>query len=475
MKAFLAFLFLASLGPVSAAAEASRPNIILILADDLGYADVGFNGCTDIKTPALDQLAETGIVCTTAYVAHPVCGPSRAAIMTGRYPHKFGAQCNIPPHHPEMGITKDETFIAQVLKDAGYTTALFGKWHLGSAPDYLPNQRGFDEFFGIPGSGHKYFPEHYEALYNKVVAAGKENIEENISPLIRNGEEAKETEYLTDAFSREAVDFVRKASLREKPFFLFLSYNAPHSPLEAKEDDLEKYASIKNPARKKYAAMVHAVDRGVGELIDELKATGEYENSLIVFLSDNGGKSGNTADNGPLRGGKRSVTEGGYRVPMFFHWPEKITHGSKFSHPVLALDLYPTFTALAGGKIPQGKHLDGKNIWQNLLDGSNPHGNEMIPVMSHWLGKTATAGRFNEWKVTREAGKPWKLYNIEEDIGESNDLSSQYPERLEELVGGVKKWADSHQKPLWHYNQSDMDLWKNVDGPYIEGTFDLKH
>ncbi len=467
-------LLLAALLPhPSLAAAAPRPNIVLILADDLGYADVGFNGATDIPTPALDKLAANGMIFSSAYVAHPVCGPSRAGIMTGRYPHKFGAQDNLPNFHPEMGITLSETFIAKVLRDAGYTTAAIGKWHLGEAPQFQPNQRGFDEYFGFLGSGHAYFPDRYEAIYRREVEAGNKAIAGNISPLQRNGAETKATEYLTDAFSHEAVRFIREAAKKDKPFFLYLAYNAPHVPLEAKAEDIEKLANISDKKRRTYAAMIYAIDRGVSEVVDALKSIGRFENTLIVFLSDNGGKSGGPANNGPLRGGKRNVTEGGSRVPMFFHWPRQLPGGRKFDFPVLALDFYPTFAGLAGAAIPAGKQHDGKDVWKDLLAGRNPHPYEMIFVMSHLSDHTDAAGRLDEWKIYRERDKPWRLINIEEDIGEQRDLAAQNPEKVRDLVGQVQKWAGTHQQPLWHYNTDEDPVWAKNKKPYFDGTFDL--
>jgi arylsulfatase B len=451
----------------------SRPNIILIVADDLGYADVGFNGAKDITTPNLDSLANNGIVCTSAYVAHPVCGPSRTALMTGRWPHAFGAQDNLPKGHPELGITLKEKFLSSVLQDTGYFTGAIGKWHLGEAPQFQPNQRGFNEFYGFLGSGHGYFASRYEAAYEREVEAGKTNIDTNISPLIRNGEEVKERAYLTDGFSREAVKFLDGAAKREQPFFLYLAYNAPHAPMEARREDIGKFANIGDKRRRVYAAMVYAVDRGVGKVVETLKAAGKFENTLIIFLSDNGGQSNLGANNAPLRGGKRDVLEGGCRVPMFIHWPAQVPTGRRFEHIVTTLDLYPTLTRLAGAKISEGKVIDGKDVWDDVMAGRNPHPDEMIYAMSHRNGYTDASGRLNEWKVCRAYQRPWKLYNIQKDIGESHDVGPHYPERLKELVDKVEKWSQTHQKPLWIHDAQQAEQWKSNSLPYFDDTFKL--
>ncbi len=372
-----------------ATAGPPRPNIVVILCDDLGYSDVGFNGATDIRTPRLDSLAEGGTICTSGYVPHPFCGPSRMGLFTGRYPHTFGTPFNLPnsglgiEEYNRQGVPVDETLISTVLQGAGYYTGAVGKWHMGIDTPYHPNTRGFDEFYGFLGGGHMYFPEKYEAIYQRQFRMKKGNINEYVLPLEHNDAAVPETEYLTDALSREAIRFLEKAAGKDQPFFLYVAYNAPHTPLEAKQDDLQEYANIADEKRRTYAAMVHAIDRGVGRLIATLKATGQWNNTLIVFFSDNGGKISASATNRPLRDGKGSTYEGGYRVPMFFHWPGQVPSGVRYDHPVTALDFYPTFVALAGAAIPPGKQLDGVNIWDALLAGHDPRAGRMIYALRH--------------------------------------------------------------------------------------------
>lgn len=453
----------------------SKPNILVILCDDLGYSDLGFNGSKEIPTPTLDNLANNGTIFTSAYVAHPFCGPSRASLMTGIYAHKIGAQFNLPRSRAigiNHGISLKETFISKVLDNAGYYTGIIGKWHLGIAPEYHPNKRGFNDFYGFLGGGHQYFPEQYRAAYKKQKESGKE-VWEYLVPLEHNGKEVKETEYLTDAFSREGVRFINDASKTEDPFFLYLSYNAPHTPLQAKEEDLKLFSHIKDKKRKTYAAMVYAVDRGVKRIVSALKETGQYKNTLIVFFSDNGGKVKAGATNYPLKDGKGSTFEGGFRVPMFFHWPNVVAAGKKYHYTVSALDLYPTFAKLADAKIPEDKLLDGKNMWDNLLQNKNAHKDENIFVLRHRNGYSDVGIRKNEWKAVKAYNNSWKLYNVDKDMAEKNDLRSQYPKVLKEMVNDAEIWSRTHIQPKWWHDQKTGEDWKNDKMPKFDKTFKL--
>ena len=460
----------------SQSAKASRPNIIIVMTDDMGYADVGFNGSKDILTPELDQLAKAGTVFNSAYVAHPFCGPSRAGLLTGRYPHEFGSQFNLPANSEKSvgeGIPLNEKFISSILKDAGYHTGIIGKWHLGAVKGYEPQDRGFDYFYGFLGGGHDYFPNEYGPKYQQLVKAGNKNIFEYLFPLQRNGVEVQESEYLTDELSHDAVRFVKEAAKDEKPFFLYLAYNAPHTPLEAKEEDMAKFKDIKDKDRRTYAAMVYAVDRGVGDLVKSLKETNQYDNTLIVFLSDNGGRTDKGANNYPLKGVKGDTYEGGFRVPMFFHWPNHIPSGKHFEFPVSALDLYPTFAGLANAAMPDGKQLDGKNIWNSVVNGDNPRKGEMIFAMRHRSGFSDVGVRLDEWKATKAYNGPWKLYNINNDIGETQDLSKQFPEQLKLMVAGAKKWSEIHTEPRWFDPQDLKEVWKAKKMSEFPSTFKI--
>ena len=454
----------------------ARPNILFILCDDLGYSDVGFNGSKDIPTPNLDALANNGTIFTSAYVAHPFCGPSRAALMTGRYPHEIGAQFNLPPNSGETikkGISLEETFISKVLDEAGYNTGAIGKWHLGSNPEFHPNVRGFDDFFGFLGGGHNYFPEQYRKAYAQQEANGNKLIWDYLHPLEHNGKQIKETEYLTDAFSREAVRFITDAGKTKDPFFLYLAYNAPHTPLEAKEEDLKLFSHIKDKKRRTYAAMVYAVDRGVKRILQSLKDSNQLENTLIIFLSDNGGKTTSGATNFPLKEGKGSAYEGGYRVPMFFNWPNVVPAGNTFNAPVSALDFYPTLAKLAGAEIPTGKKLDGKNIWDNFLMNKDSYKDDNIFVMRHRNGFSDVGVRKNDWKAVKAYNQKWKLFNITNDIEEKNDVKNQHPEILQDLVKDAEDWSKLHIQPFWWHNVKTGVEWKKDNMPKFDETFKL--
>ncbi|MDO6801978.1 sulfatase-like hydrolase/transferase [Wenyingzhuangia sp. 1_MG-2023] len=456
-------------------AKDKRPNILVILCDDLGYSDVGFNGSKDIKTPNLDKLAHAGVIMSSGYVAHPFCGPSRTSIMTGKYSHVMGAQFNIPSNseHTGYGIPLDNKFISKELQEAGYYTGAFGKWHLGADAPYHPNKRGFDEFFGFLGGGHRYFPDQYRPVYEFQKENGNKNIHDYLKPLEHNGKEVKETEYITDAFTREAITFVEKSVKREQPFFMYLAYNAPHVPLEAKKEDFKVFPEIKDDKRRTYAAMVYAVDRGVGALVETLKKEHQFENTLIVFLSDNGGKLGQGANNYPLKEGKGSAYEGGFRVPMFFHWPAKIKGNQVFEHPVSSIDFYPTFAALAKVKPSKRRELAGKEVLKPIMEGRNPHLNDMLYVLRHRTGLSDVGARYNNWKILRTSNTPWKLFYIKKDISETKDRSSEFPEILKSMVEKAEKWSKTNEEPKWFHSKEEGQLWHNMNMPRFDETFSI--
>ncbi|TRX58182.1 sulfatase-like hydrolase/transferase [Thalassomonas sp. M1454] len=457
-------------------ADAKRPNILVILTDDMGYGDVGFNGAKDIFTPNLDQLAAAGTRFDSAYNAHPFCGPSRAGIMTGRYPHKFGSQFNLPTSNRSggIGIPVNETFISEELQDAGYFTGAIGKWHLGEEAQYHPNNRGFDQFYGFLNGGHDYFPENFKAAYERQRKRGMNHtIFHYLRPLERNGVEVDETEYVTDGLSREAQGFIRQASKnKQQPFFLYLAYNAPHSPMQATKDDLEVFKHIKNEKRRIYAAMVYAVDRGVKKIVDTLKETEQLDNTLIVFFSDNGGRADYGASNFPLKGVKGSVQEGGFRTPMFFHWPQGVEAGKEYIHPISTLDLYPTFASLANAKIANTKKLDGKNLYPFLANNKSARPGEMIYALRHRKGLSQASARRDNFKAIN-VGKVWKLYDIEKDPGEENDLSEKYPIILREMVAEMEIWSWSNTQPLWFHIQKEGFEWREKSMPRFHETFAL--
>jgi arylsulfatase A-like enzyme len=345
---------------ITSPTKKSNPNIIVIIADDLGYGDLGFNGCKDIPTPNIDKIAAQGVKFTHAYVTYPVCGPSRAGIITGRYQDRFGFGRNplLAPNDPNMGLPLSEETMAEALKKANYKTVAIGKWHLGSYESLRPINRGFDDFFGFYGGGHQYFPEMW-TLNNEYEA--KSQYDNYKTKLIRNADTTEEDEYITDAFSREAVSYMEK--YKNDPFFIYLAYNAPHTPLQATEKYLTRFGGITDIKRKTYAAMVSAMDDGVGRILDKLEELHLSENTIIFFLSDNGGpEQANASDNGILRGGKSDLFEGGIHVPFAVKWPLKIPKGIEYNSPVISLDIFATAIAQSDIQIKTKNNLDGVNL-----------------------------------------------------------------------------------------------------------------
>ena len=336
-----------------------KPNIIVILVDDMGYADVGFNGCKDIPTPNIDRIATNGVKFTNGYVTYSVCGPSRAGLLTGRYQQRFGFERNPQylPNDPNMGLPKEEKTLAEVLKQVGYTSGIIGKWHQGANISNHPLNRGFNEFFGHLGGGHRYLPEELTIKNSYSVNNETDSYK---TWIMRNHEPIQTKKYLTDEFSDEAVRFIEKN--QKEPFFLYLAYNAPHGPLQATKEYLDRFPNITNQKRKTYAAMVSAVDDGVGRLLKQLEDLNLDTNTLVYFLSDNGGpEQDNGSDNGPLRAGKSSVYEGGYRVPFAMQWKGTVSP-QVYNNPVSSLDIFATIAALSKAPVNNDKPLDGINM-----------------------------------------------------------------------------------------------------------------
>lgn len=487
---------LAFAGVVRAESLPPRPNILLVFLDDLGYADVGFNAElfgveTDIVTPNIDALAKGGTIFKQAYVAHPFCGPSRMALLSGRMPQTYGGQKNLPDvarnleDYNERGLPEDETMISTVLQNAGYFTGCVGKWHVGSAKPFHPNTRGFEEFYGFVGGGHQYYPY----LTDKV----EPKVNDYQFFLERNGEEIMSPEgaYLTDTLTEEAIKFMRQGVANEKPFFLYLAYNAPHSPLHGKTEDLQHLFPDHEPAnpgnginfvdyegRQNYIAMMYAVDRGMKEIVDALSdpnADGDssdsvMDNTLIVFMSDNGGKIAQAASNAPLQDDKGSTLEGGIRVPMFMHWPREVPAHAVFEHPVLALDLYPTFAGLAGAEVPADKVLDGNDIWTDFLAGNDPRGDDPVFWLRHHGVGNEVSIRQGNLKAYRKNFGPWRLYDVTTDFDESDDLAKENQE-LEYLIGKGRDWSETLQSPQWHDTATGLKSWNENGMPKFEETF----
>ena len=424
-----------------------KPNMIVIMCDDLGYADVGFNGCKDIPTPHIDSIAQNGIRCTSGYVTYSVCGPSRAGFITSRYPQRFGFERNpqYQPNDPDMGLPREEKTIAELIKTTGYHCGIIGKWHLGAhIPTSHPMKRGFDEFYGHLGGGHTYFPEKLKIRRSQDAT---DEMESYRTWILKGYEPVPPRKYLTDDFSDEAVAFVERN--RDCPFFLFLAYNAPHGPLEATPKYLNRFSHIDEPKRKTYAAMVSAVDDGVGRVLSELEKYKLLENTIVVFLSDNGGittKSGSS--NFPLRGNKGEVWEGGFRVPFAIQWQGVLPKGSVYEYPVSSLDIGTTIVSLSGAEIPEDKPLDGVNLIPFLTgkDKSPPHPSIYLRKYDNHVFAVRNG---NEKLVLSQKGASPQLFDLEEDISEVNDLAKQRPERVGELENLRKQWNNELIEPTF--------------------------
>ncbi|HEY1379362.1 MAG TPA: sulfatase, partial [Gemmataceae bacterium] len=423
------------------AVAADRPNVVIILSDDQGYADAGFQGSKEIPTPHLDALAKTGVRCTSGYVSHPFCSPTRAGLMTGRYQQRFGHENNptYDPTNATLGLPLDQTTLADVLKKAGYATGAVGKWHLGATPAHHPLARGFGEFFGFLGGGHDYF-RHNVFQTNPAQARAEYRI-----ALQRNREQVPEDEYLTDALGREACAFVERH--KAEPFFLYLAFNAPHTPLQAPSKYLDRVKGIADEKRRTYAAMVCGLDDAVGRRTAKLHDRGLEENTLVVFLSDNGGQTQVSASrNDPLRGLKGQVYEGGIRVPFVVRWPAKLPGGTTYDEPVCSIDLFPTACAAGGVAVSAGLKLDGVDLLPYLAGRTKGRPHERL----FWRaggGKTY-AVRQGRYKLAKE-GAAEELFDVVADIGETKDLAAAKPEVLAELLAAYRAWNAELVPPKW--------------------------
>lgn len=428
-------LFLACVMPGCGTRPDTPPNIIVILADDAGYADFGFMG-SDIPTPHIDRLAESGVVFTDAHITATVCSPSRAGLITGRYQQRFGHEANIPP--PDQGMDPSERTIGDALKLAGYRTGIIGKWHLGSMDQFHPNNRGFDEFWGFLGGSRSYY-------FNET----KDDTEDQEREILHNHSHVNFSGYLTDEFSNQSLRFIEEN--RDNVFFLFLSYNAVHTPMHTETADLEKF---KDHPRAKLAAMTWAMDRGVGMVLDKLEEEGLKENTLVFFLSDNGGASNNQSSNLPLKGFKGNKFEGGQRTPFILSWPVKVKGGQVYDGLTSSLDIYATAVAVAGLESPPGKPLDGVDLIPHItgIDKTEPH--ETL----YWRKEKMAAIRKGNYKMIRLDTYGYKLYDLEDDLGEINDLSESRPGLLQELISSLELWERELTPPLW----AESDPWQQV-------------
>lgn len=417
-----------------------QPNIIFLFTDDAGYEDFGFHGSKTMHTPNLDKLASQGVRFTQGYVTDPTCGPSRAGLITGRYQQKFGYEENNVPgfmsavsavDHDEMGLPVEEKTMGDYLQSRNYKTAIFGKWHLGGADRFHPTHRGFDEFYGFRGGARSYFPY-----------PDPENQNEN--RLERNFENYKEHEgYLTDVLGEAASDFI--SDNKDNPFFLFLSFNGVHTPMDAKEEDLEKFPQLEGK-RKIAAAMTLSVDRACGVVLDKLEELGLDKNTLVVFSNDNGGPTDrNGSSNYPLSGLKAGHLEGGIRVPFLMRWPDRIKANTTYDYPVSTLDLLPTFFEIAGGDADSLQQLDGVNLLPYIVGENQARPHDIL----FWKKDARATLRQGDWKFIRFPDRPAELYNIPEDHREMKNLAAEYPEKVIEMYKMVFAWEATLERPRW--------------------------
>jgi len=418
--------------------QPSRPNIVLLLADDLGYADLGVQGCQDIPTPHIDSIAKHGVRFTSGYVTCPICAPTRAGLLTGRYQQRFGFEHNPGPQRAAsetFGVPREELTLAERLKQAGYATGMFGKWHLGYRPGQRPTERGFDEFFGFLTGAHDYDP----------------TVSRRTSPLLRGTTPVTEKEYLTDAFAREAMAFIDRH--KDRPFFLYLPFNAVHYPLQASARTRERVKDIKDWKRRTYASMLAALDDAVGSILGKLREHRLEDRTLIFFLSDNGGPTPRTTSrNDPLRGYKGQVYEGGIRIPFLMQWHGHLPAGRTYDHPVVSLDIHATALAAAGIQVRPEMKLEGTDLVP-FLNGKQDLPHEAL----YWRFGRQLAVRKGDWKMVVRRGSFPQLFNLRWDIGEQTDLAAKEPRRLRELLAAYEKWNAGNIPARWRWAERDTE------------------
>jgi arylsulfatase A-like enzyme len=424
---------------VAQAQEARQPNIVYIVADDMGWKDVGFHG-SDIKTPNLDKLAETGAPLEQFYVL-PMCTPTRAALMTGRYPLRYGLQTGVIPAAGQYSLPLDEYLLPQVLKDAGYKTAMSGKWHLGHAKtEFWPRQRGFDSFYGATVGEIDHFTHSSHG----------------VKDWYRNNKPIKEKGFDNSLFGAEAVRVIDKHD-QKAPLFLYLAFTAPHTPFQAPQEYIDRFKSIADENRRKYAAMISVMDDEIGNVVAALEKRGMRENTLIVFHSDNGGvlsslfagdsKVGGKlpADNGPYRDGKGTLFEGGTRAAALINWPGKIKPGANDSM-MHVTDLYPTLAGLAGAKLGKNKPLDGVDVWPTISEGKPSPRSEIV----YNIDPLAGAVRQGDWKLVWKAALPpmVSLFDLAKDKSEATNLADKNPDKVKELQARITQLATEMAPPM---------------------------
>jgi arylsulfatase A-like enzyme len=497
----------------------SLPNILIILVDDLGLYDMSYYGGDKVQTPHMDGIAHSGVAFDQAYVASPMCSASRAAILTGRYPQRFGFEFQMHDRYLKnrleylgfkffmstdrwqaqpmekvprkrdidmQGLPPSEITIADMLKARGYSTALIGKWHTGSHERNLPSNFGFEYQYGFFDAHSLFAPIGSEGITDQRI---KDDFTDQYNwklgrkgpkGIFRNYERIEEKEHLTDAITRESIDYIRKN--RDRPFFLMAAYNAPHTPLQAPDSYVEMFLSEPDPVKRVYYAMIKQLDDAIGRLMEEMESLGLLENTLVFFLSDNGGATyTHTTDNGPLRGGKITDFEGGIRVPFFMSWGGGINNNSNINNnnsnnnnnninnsnnyrfPVSSMDVFATIAEVTGCPLPMDRHIDGKDLLHYIRqDSVIPHENLF------WQRGNSRAARSDGWKVV------WNikfgdtlLYHIGKDGFEAKDLFSREKFKARELIRLHETWSERNVAPLWppvvHFREKVDGRWVYFD------------
>jgi len=401
-------------------AVAAKPNIVVILVDDLGYGDLSCYGATDLRSPNIDKLVARGMRFDRFYANCPVCSPTRASLLTGRYPDLVGVPGVIRTHVANNWghLSPHAVLLPQMLKRAGYHTAIVGKWHLGLASPNKPNERGFDHFHGFLGDMMDDYYKHTRHGYNYMRLNEKE-----IDP----------QGHATDLFTQWAVDYLRERSAKKQPFFLYLAYNAPHTPIQPPAEWVERVKRREkgiSDKRARLVALIEHLDDGIGKVVEALKEAGLSDNTLVIFTSDNGGQLSVGANNGPLRAGKQDMYEGGIREPMCAVWPGRIEAGSRSNRVALTMDLFPTICEAAGADVAH--EIDGRSILPTLLGRSQPEEDRVLFWVrregGHYGGRAYYAARYGDFKLVQNSPfEPLELYNLEEDPKEENPLGKNHP------------------------------------------------
>lgn len=403
----------------------NKPNIVVILTDDQGYADISYNPLhpPEVSTPNMDKLAREGVFFTQGYITGNVCSPTRAGLMLGKYQQRVGVYT---AGEGGSGFSLDEKIFPQYLKEAGYVSGAFGKWHLGLTPAHNPVVRGFDEFYGFMGRGaHDYY-----------------RLNNPESPMYRNLEVIGDTGYLTNRLTEEAVDFIQNH--KSETFFLYLAYNAVHAPKQAPPEDIKKF-DTGDPDRDILMAMLKHLDDGVGEVVETLKKVGVWDNTLLFFLTDNGGAKTMHAVNTPLRAWKQWNYEGGIRTPFIMSWPDRFSGAREIHTPVISLDILPTVLDAVGIKTPADNFFDGKSILP-LLEGKK----DVLHQNLYWSeggGTGEWAVRSGDWKLIVHKAKI-ELFDLKNDVGEKTDLSAKHPDIVKQLTSLYDEWLDEMAEPM---------------------------